>query len=279
MRRTRSFPAFLLAWLVALALPAGPASAGGSWLVPDRRAYVPGDRALLRGHFSNGSLEGRISDGPYFAYLLPQGRWIHGSDIPGTAIRLGELRIVLGGGKYPKRARVEFTVPNVARGIYHVSYCNDPCTVDGIGDLIGSSSFAIARTRAEGRLMVRVARLESRVRIVAQRVHAHAREERKRLERAVEERTFDLVEAEAHVAALDRQVDAMHDASAARARVSRPIVDPWVGLPVAVALAALALALMIRRRRARGNVSLITDASLDPPLLVPRVKEDALHRG
>lgn len=180
MRRTRSIPAVLLAGLVALALPAGPASAGGSWLVPDRRAYVPGDRALLRGHFSNGSLEGRISDGPYFAYLLPHGRWIHGSDIPGTAIRLGELRIVRGDGRYPKRARAEFMVPEVARGIYHVAYCNDSCTLDGIGDLIGSSSFAIAPTRAEGRLMVRVARLESMVRIVAQRVHARAREERKR---------------------------------------------------------------------------------------------------
>ncbi|MGH2659857.1 MAG: hypothetical protein ACRDHS_09375 [Actinomycetota bacterium] len=78
--RIRGFPAVLVATLEALAVPTGPAAAGGSWLVPDRRAYVPGDRALLRGSFSTGSLEGRISDGPFFAYLLPQGRWIDGSD-------------------------------------------------------------------------------------------------------------------------------------------------------------------------------------------------------
>jgi len=269
--------AVLLAALAVLALPAGPASAGGSWLSPDRRAYVPGDYALLQGSFSTGSLEGRISDGPYFAYLLPQGRWIDGSDIPGSAIRLGELRIVRGDGPYPKRAQVEFTVPDVARGYYQVSYCNDPCTVNGIGDLIGSSSFAIAPTRAEGRLMVRVARLESRVRMVAQRVHARTRSERKRLERALEERTSDLVEAGARVAALERQVAALREASRAEARQARPIVDPWVGLAVAGALAALATSMLLRRRR--RSVGRVTIASPAPLRDVPRPLEDAIRRG
>jgi len=275
--RIRGFPAVLVATLAALAVPTGPASAGGSWLSPDRRAYVPGDHALLRGSFSTGSLEGRISDGPFFAYLLPQGRWIDGSEIPGSAIRLGELRIVHGHGSYPKRARVEFTVPDVVPGFYHVSYCNDPCTVNGIGDLIGSSSFAIAPTRTEGRLMVRVARLESRVRIVAQRVHARTRGERKRLERALEERTSDLGEAETRVAALERQVDALHDASAAGARVSRPIVDPWVGLAVAAALVAVAASVLVRRRR--QPVRHVTIASPAPVRDVPRPLEDAIRRG
>lgn len=275
--RIRGFPAVLVATLAALAVPTGPAAAGGSWLWPDRRAYVPGDRALLRGSFSTGSLEGRISDGPFFAYLLPQGRWIDGSEIPGSAIRLGELRIVHGHGSYPKRAQVEFTVPDVARGFYHVSYCNDPCTVNGIGDLIGSSSFAIAPTRAEGRLMVRVARLESRVRIVAQRVHARTRSERKRLERALEERTSDLGEAETRVAALETQIAALREASGAQAQQARPMVDPWVGVAVAVALAGLAASVLARRRR--WPVRHVTIASPPPVHDVPRVLEDAIRRG
>ena len=45
-----------------------PASAGGSWLEPDRRAYVPSETATLRGWFDlRGSLTGTLSDGPYVA--------------------------------------------------------------------------------------------------------------------------------------------------------------------------------------------------------------------
>lgn len=165
----------------------------------------------------------------------------------------------------------------MARGFYHVSYCNDPCTVNGIGDLVGSFSFAIAPTRAEGRLMVRVARLESMVRIVAQRVHARAREERKRLERALDGRTSDLVEADARVAALETQVAALREASGTRDRQARPMVDPWVGLAVAAALAALAASVLLRRRR--PSVRHVTLASPAPLRDVPRVLEDAIRRG
>lgn len=279
MRWTRSILAVVLSAVAGLAVTAAPAIGGGSWLHPDQRTYVPGDRAFLRGSFSSGSLEGRISDGPYVAYLLPQGRWIEGSGIPESAIWLGELRFGRSEGTHLRRARIEFTVPEVVRGFYHVSYCNAPCTVDGIGDLIGSSSFAVAPTLAEGRLMVRVAHLESRIRVVRQRVHAKARSEHNRLERALEESTSDLVGVRERVAALETQLAALRESPGPETRLARPFVDPWVGLAVAVGLAALALALMIRRRWARGNVSLVMDASLDAPLLLPRVKEDAHPRS
>jgi len=125
--------------------------------------------------------------------------------------------------------------------------------------------------------MVRVAPLESRIRIVAQRVHARTQSERKRLERALEERTSDLVETEARVAALERQVATLHEASGAEARQARPTVDPWVGLVVVAALAAVAASVLVRRRG--QPVGHVTIASPTPLRDVPRVLDDAIRRG
>jgi hypothetical protein len=166
MRVQRSVIAIMFSLLAVPALP-GHALAGGSWLSPERSAYVPGESAAFHGVFSSGSLEGRIADGPYFAYLLPQNRWIEHLKVPTSAISLGEIMIDHM-GEHLFRARVEFEVPAVPTGMYHIGYCNAPCTVNGIGDLIGGESIAIGATRTEARLSIVTQRLRAKVASVVQ---------------------------------------------------------------------------------------------------------------
>jgi hypothetical protein len=166
MRVRRSVIAIIFSLLTVPALP-GHASAGGSWLSPERSSYVPGESAAFRGVFSTGSLEGRIADGPYFAYLLPHNRWIEHHAVPASAIGLGQLMIdKTSEGLF--RGRLEFEVPAVSTGMYHIGYCNEPCTVNGIGDLIGGEPIAIGATRTEARLLILTQRLRTKVASVVQ---------------------------------------------------------------------------------------------------------------
>jgi hypothetical protein len=71
-------------------------------------------------------------------------------------------------------ARVEFPVPDLSAGLYHNQYCDDPCTVYALGDLIGSESFAIAATPAEGRVLMLVHRLRSKMDWVTYRLRRQA---------------------------------------------------------------------------------------------------------
>jgi hypothetical protein len=189
---------------LVLLLAATPASAGGSWLDPDRRAYVPGETARLAGRFDlSGSLTGRISDGPYVAYLLGRGATIAPGEVPAGAIRLGRLHLVTTDGPYPTRAWLSFEVPDVPAGWYHVGYCNDPCTVDGIGDLVGSWEFVVAPSRVAGSTLLRTEELAARL-ASARESLARSRAERDRLERALDARADEVVRLESALAASDR---------------------------------------------------------------------------
>jgi hypothetical protein len=123
------------------------ASAGGGWSTPARSAYVPAQVAIVQGTFWEGATGDAIADGPYIAYLLPANRWIQGRRVPEAAIPVGQVMITRTDG-HGFIARVEFRVPDLPAGLYHIQYCNDPCTVYGLGDLIGSESFAIGATLA-----------------------------------------------------------------------------------------------------------------------------------
>src|SRR5919106_4038057 len=153
-------------WLVATAIAGWmattgpPASAGGSWFELDRSSYAPGDRATVRASFSSGQLEGTLSDGPYYLYLVPEGSSLprDGSPIPDEVHQVGPLNIWESTGNFCCwQASAEFIVPDVPAGKYFLDYCNSPCTVDGMGDLIGGS-LGVGPTPKEGRLMGRIAR-------------------------------------------------------------------------------------------------------------------------
>lgn len=250
-----------LVLLSIVLVPAVPASVGGSWVYPDRGAYVPGDLARLHGSFSlRGSLEGSIADGPYVADLLPEGTWIGSTRVPADAIRLGELRISRAEGTHPTRAVVTFTVPDVPAGWYHVGYCNQPCTVNGIGDLIGSWRFVVAPTRSEGRRLRQVDRLEHRIDSALRKAHAHARVEQNKLERALEARSTALDEARRRIAALE---STLANRPVGQASQGRTLVAGWAGVVLAVALVAAALIVARRRTPAFDVPDTVPDDLVD----------------
>ena len=265
MRFRRVLPPLLAA--AVMLVVASSARAGGSWLEPDRRAYVAGDVATLRGVFSmTGSLEGRLSDGPYVGYLLEEWQWIERGRIPAGAIRLGELRIVRADGRHPTHAVVTFEIPSVPTGWYHVGYCNDPCTVDGIGDLVGGDRFVVAPTRVEGLAIVRIDRLATRVANVRHDVVARTRDERERLERALEARNGALDLAEARISQI--QAELVRAAPSLGGSAGRPLARPssvtwWIALLACIA--GLGAGLAIPRRR------------IEPEILVPDTIPDDLE--
>jgi hypothetical protein len=160
--RARRLVLVVAAALGGVAVLPTSASAGGGWSTPGRSAYVPAQVAIVRGTFWEGSTGEAIADGPYVAYLLPANRWIQGHRVPEAAIPVGQVMITRMDG-HGFLARVEFRVPDLPAGLYHIQYCNDPCTVYGLGDLIGSESFAIGATLVEGRLLMLAQRLRSKI--------------------------------------------------------------------------------------------------------------------
>jgi hypothetical protein len=122
-----------------------PAEAGGSTWMLDRESYEPGDVATGWASVSwehNPDL-GTPEDGPYFAFVAPVGPGFGfgaAATIPDGALRVAEIQIHLepydaGGLKFgPHHATLDFTVPDLAPGMYEVWHCNDPCTTT-LGDL------------------------------------------------------------------------------------------------------------------------------------------------
>lgn len=248
MRVRRSVIAIMLGLPAVLALPPGHASAGGSWLSPERSAYVPGESAAFRGVFSTGSLEGRIADGPYFAYLLAQNRWIEHHTVPASAIGLGQLMIdQTSEGLF--RGRLEFEVPAVSSGMYHIGYCNAPCTVDGIGDLIGGEPIAIGATRTEGRLLILAQRLRTKV---ASDVQTH--------QETLTKHGKDLRAAEARASWLsDELAQVRHALRVERSRVSSGPMAGTVLLALGMLVIIVVMAARLRRIRIDTELQALAD--------------------
>jgi hypothetical protein len=179
--RARPFVLVVAAALGGVALLPTPASAGGGWSTPERSAYMPAQVAIVQATISEVS----TADGPYVAYLLPANRRIQGGRVPEAAIPVGQVMITRTDG-HRFLTRVEFRVPDLPAGLYFIQYCNDPCpgyTVSGLGDLIGSESFAIGATLAEGRLLMLAQRLRSKIEGVAYRLRRKAAAQVRHVER------------------------------------------------------------------------------------------------
>jgi hypothetical protein len=149
--------------MVAFWLGAGAsASGGGSTFDFHRRWLAPGERVFGRTQFGEGGQgQGRVSDGPYFAYLVRGDRFIEPPSIPRDAVRLGTVRMHrLGGGIW--EASIRFVVPNVRPGTYTVSLCNDPCRNAYVGDLMGAW-ISIAASVGQAKIRNLEARIEERI--------------------------------------------------------------------------------------------------------------------
>lgn len=159
----------------AMMAAAPPVAAGGSWLETEQSHYTPGDHAIARGVFGDGSYEGTVDDGPFYLYLVPGYRWLpRNHPTPEWAVPVGPLTIKPAEGQHCCWvASAEFAVPDVPPGRYSLDYCNDPCTVNGIGDLLGGSFF-VGESQHEARLLGRIERLRSKVAALA-RTRRHLR--------------------------------------------------------------------------------------------------------
>jgi hypothetical protein len=258
VRRVRSTHVLALLTLGLAIAPAGGASAGGSWLIPPEKTYLVGDPAGARTTFGRGSLEGKVSDGPFTVYLVPEGRWLprDGGVTPGWAMPLGELRIMRRPGLV---ASISFTVPDVPAGSYSLDYCNVPCTIDGVGDLSGAGSFAIGATVTEARLGAQVDGLESKIERLERRAK-HAQE----LARQVREGDRREGNLERQVTSLVAFTDELRSRAGdlrSKLRAAREGAGGPPGiLPIALVVAILVLAIVLivisgRRKTRRAGSS------------------------
>jgi hypothetical protein len=124
-----------LALVLAISIPE-VAAGGGAVFDFDRRYYAPGDRVSGRVTFGRGSGEPiRAEAGPFTAYIIPGNRWIDPPRIPQGAVPVGPMRLVRSTSYWV--ASVDFTLPEVGAGGYSLGYCNDPCTISSLGELVG----------------------------------------------------------------------------------------------------------------------------------------------
>jgi hypothetical protein len=149
--------------MVAFWLGAGASAGGGGSTFDFHRHWLaPGERVFGRTQFGDGDQgQGRVADGPYFAYLVRGDRFIEPPDLPRDAVRLGQVRMHrIGGGIW--EASIRFVVPNVRPGTYTVSLCNDPCRNAYVGDLMGAW-ISIAASVGQAKIRNLEARIEERV--------------------------------------------------------------------------------------------------------------------
>ena len=180
---------------------------------------------------------GGIDDGPYVVYLLPGSRLVDPGSLPPKAIALGQLEIVQ--GRFGSVARISFTVPRVPTGEYTMSLCNDPCTVDGLGDIVGGW-LGIAQTTKEGRLIARlddVKRERAALNHALSEADARARE----LGSRVREAAGTNEGLRGRIAALDARLRTARSSPPAR-----PLIEWWAAALVALGLLALTAALVFR---------------------------------
>lgn len=121
--------------LVGLLAIWSPAAAGGGSLAPVQDRYEPGQEATLVGY-----TQGPVPDEPFYAYLRPaddgsvpalddSGRYVGELVVQETTQR-GYLRF---------RVSLTFAVPaSLPAGQYEITYCDDPCTGQLLGDLVPS---------------------------------------------------------------------------------------------------------------------------------------------
>jgi len=127
-----------------------PASAGGGHLAPVLERYEPGEEVKLVGYTG-----GPVPDEPFYAYLRP----VEDGTVPAlddSGRYVGELVVRETAHRDYLRYRISITFalpPALAAGQYEITYCDDPCTGQFLGDLVPSPlSIGVAPARPVVRL-------------------------------------------------------------------------------------------------------------------------------
>lgn len=260
--RHRCLFVVVIAVTAGLAMPPGASAGGVSSFDFDRRYYVPGDLARGRTTFDStidGS--GRVEDGPFYAYLIPEnGGYIDPPHIPNRARRLGPLRIVRS-----TIASIRFRVPSIAPGDYSISLCNLPCRESMVGDLWGGSITIVGSPeRARLRLLadrfdLRLSRVERRLAARVRRLGKESTQRSARLEDGVEALQTRVVALEAGLVRL--REDERNDLRSVTVWLSA-----LVGLLLLAALVAVSRRLALRRGASFTRSSVPTGPSAPPRL-------------
>jgi hypothetical protein len=243
MRRVWSTVAGMLVLVAGVA----PARAGGALLDFDREFYVPGDVV----HASSGvwlkSSNGRLDDGPYFAYLSRYA----GLDgmpppLPPDALRVTSAEVApRSGDDAYGDVSVEFVLPELEPGRYWVTLCDEPCELL-LGDVMPTLT-TVAADEAEGRLATAMGRLADRLRTlritIGNRVFGHRGDSIRSRLTAVER---DVARIEAEIEQLGAATPEPEPAPEERSSALPPLL-------AFVVPAALAGVLLGRRSRSRAR--------------------------
>lgn len=268
-----------VAGLVA-AMPVGGARAGGNWLDIRRDGgrwetwsgpFVPGTSLEVRATlYTPGPRASRLrSSGPYYAWITPQHGRVDVNRLPAGAIRLSVFDIRWTSPRSAV-AHASFSLPTLPSGRYTIEVCNDPCRLSGFGEFVQGWTSVVQSAEA-----VTLQHQKERIRETLM----NSRQDAGRARRDAESLQADLNDSEATRASLTARVAVLTDelgsarrrALAAAVTDGRPLVDPWIGLLLAVTVLSLAGALVIRRRPGRIVVPDTPEELLDHDELERRV--------
>lgn len=179
MRPIRPIPVLATA-LLAVALSAAPASAGGATWAFDgtprdaEAVLVPGERVRattllwldgVGSRAEEGAYWAGPQHGPFYGYISTRdprrGRGVFAPPLPPDALRIGEVRFEETKEAGVLEAVLEFVVPQLEPGYYALHHCNDPCTRQ-IGDT-WTTPITIAADRGDALLARDLDRLDRRL--------------------------------------------------------------------------------------------------------------------
>jgi hypothetical protein len=228
----------LAAILAVLGLPTGAAAGGAASFDFNRDYFVPGDRAVGDTLFWIAKEDRHLLDRTFYAYLIPEMRYIKPPKIPADAVPLGPITL-------DGLARVSFIVPDVSPGEYTVDICDSPCRHSHVGDLF-NGSITVVESRQEARLRMVIDRLERDLRREDGRLMAQGRQADRRA-KLLHEQITDL---RATTEKWERRQAWLETRLAQLEREPTGLTFDRAGWAVAVlAIAALALSVWRRRRR------------------------------
>jgi hypothetical protein len=233
-----------------------PARAGGAAFTFDPRAYAPGQRVLGRASFDpTVKGNGRLEDGPFYAYLLPLNEAIPPPAIPDRGVLLGRIGMRMS-GLGSAIATISFVMPDVRPGTYVIEPCDDPCRRDIVGDFVGGT-IEVVRTPELAlienvRIAVRPDLDEATARVRANLASGIA--DTRSRQAAEEARQQTLAE---QMSRLQSQVDRL---------TSRDSGSSWsVAMSGWAVAAGIILVAALRRRGPRSRVTVATDLASSKP--------------